>query len=405
MRSLSNYRNLQRLRTIYPRSEVLFPRVLSTTTEDSETIPPSSDLEQAGRSLAKLAKIAQVLQETIEISAREAKQAPELLAEVQKDADTATDLIKRALDKAGRPCTLEQLSDRIDQNVVCIPTEAMGYRDYMRVESLRDDIERALVSMDVLPPKECQLDGAGKLYSKLDRKAAREKARLEEAGLSQLPAGERDEGKQKDEDIALPELRPVSELDLKRRKEHMERSTTMEFVLRGYDTALLEVGSVHKVLKGGTTMSMRALVIIGDRKGTAGYGEGKSDNAQHAIERACRDAKRNLLNISLYRGHTITHRVQGGYVKSRVTLWPAPKGSGVSANNNFSAIFQLIGLKDVGAKFHGPRSLSNAVKALFNALSNLQTEEDIRGARGLPELTRQTLPPARGVKRRTMLSL
>lgn len=361
------------------------------------------DKEEAGRELAKLAKITGVLREAIQKNAQEVGSPPEILVTLEQDVMEASDLIKTALKKAGSPCSVEELAHRIDRNVVAIPVEALDYKDLLRANTLRDSIEEILVSLQVMPPADTMLAGTGKPFSRLDRKALRRRQEEEKSGKPQVAAVAT--GKV-DEEGAPTELRPPSEEELARRKAHLEDATSMEEVLRGFGTALLEVGRVHKVVKGGTTMSMRALVVIGNRNGTAGYGEGKSDTAQHAIERACRDAKRNLLCIDLHQDRTIFHRANGKYVKSQVTLWPAPRGTGISANNNFSIIFQLFGLKDIGAKLHGPRTLSNAVKALFNALSQVNTPEGIARARGLQEIVRPSptaLVP--GVRRRKLRRL
>lgn len=378
------------------------------------TLPPDANLgkaehqdtEGAGRTLAKLSKIAQVLRERINKEAREELNAPELLVSLEQEVDEAMTIIKKALDGAGCPCTPEELGDHIDRNIICIPTQALGYKEFLRASQLRDEIERTLISLQVMPPKDTMLDGAGKPFCKLDRKRLRDEKALEEARKIAIAEGfvtgniEEAEEEQEREQV-LTELRPVSDEELAKREAHMRDATKMENVLKGYDTALLEVGRVNKVTKGGTTMSMRALVIIGNRKGTAGYGEGKSDNAQHAIERACRDAKRNLMYIDRLDDRTIHHRVRGKYVKSKVTLWPSPRGAGISANNNFTAVFRLFGLKDVGAKLHGPRCMANSVKSLFNALSQIRTAEEVRQARGLSELIIPTMPPVKkGYQRR-----
>lgn len=362
--------------------------------EPLATLPPPGHID-GGIALARLAKMAHALKDVLEGDLVRGVQMPELIAHLGRDVDEAYDLIRSALDKAGRPCTVEELGDRINTDIVPIPRDALNYKDYIRATNYRDDLERNLVSLNVFPPREAFLENEGLSLSRIQRKIDRKKIQLELAGIP-----EQVEDQKVDEHRELMELRPVSEEELERRKEYLEKSTTVEFLLQGYDTALLEVSRVHKVVKEGTTSSMRALVVIGNRKGTAGYGEGKSETAQHAIERACRDAKRNLLHLDLYQDRTIFHRVRGKFVCTRVTLWPKPIGSGITGNNNFSAIFQLFGIKDIGAKQHGPRSLLNAVKALFNTLSRLETPDSIAKSRGLDEIIRSPYNPRQRVKHR-----
>lgn len=394
--------------------------------------PPTDDELDGGRTLARLAKLAALLKHTLEHEEIGQIQMPSMAVEMEQEAEEAYRIIQGALDKVGNPCSVEQLGDRArGVDVIPIPTSALNYKDYLRATDLRDRFERSLYMMDIFPPKESNLDGQGRPNCRLERKRRRER---ELAGLPPIedeydddmlseddkemkkltihrhegyeefsPGIQLTEGLdmsssstatgaagllQKQHAFELPELRPITKFELARRKKHLEESATISNILKGFDTALLQVGRVHKVVKGGTTQSMRALVVIGNRKGTAGYGEGKSETPHHAIERACRDAKRNLLHVDLYKNRTIYHRIRGEFVQTKVTLWPKPEGSGITGNNNYAAIFQLFGIRDIGAKQHGPRSLINSVKALFNALSKLETPESICASRGLPELPR-----------------
>lgn len=366
-------------------------RYLMTSISDNCTNPvaqPSAEDMDGGRVLARLAKMAHKLKVTIESEKVEREQMPELIFDLEQDVKSAYTLISTALDKVGRPCTVEELGGRTHENIVPFPVDALDYTNYLRATDLRDELERALVNLGVFPPREAFIEGEGKIFCRVERKAAQ---KLEAQTLATSSA--EDNAKGQEQGGELPELRPLTSDELQRRKEYLEESVSLSNVLRGFDTALLQVSRVHKVVKQGTTMSMRALVVIGNRKGTAGYGEGKSETAQRAIERACRDAKRNLLHIDLYQDRTIFHRVKGKFVRCEVSLWPKPKGSGTTGNNNYAAIFHLFGLKDIGAKQHGSRNLPNAVKALFNGLSRLQTPESICESRGLLELTKA--PPLR----------
>lgn len=364
--------------------------VCSKQVESDERALIDKEEFQAGRDLAKLATMARGAADAIRNGTEEIELAPNLHVHMEQEIAEANRIVRDALNNVGRPCTVDELADRVNSNVVPIPMGALGYKSLLRAEYLRDSLERFMVQVNVLPPKEAWVDGSGKPFSRLARKEQKRKELLGKIGLGDSTPSTNDEAAEQNTGVHT-----VPEAELKRRKADMESATKLSFVLQGFDTALIEVGRTHKVVKGGTNLSMRALVVIGDKKGTAGYGEGKSKTAAHAIERACRDARRNLLKINLYQDRTIHHRVKGKYVKSLVSLWPAPPGSGISANNNFSAIFQLFGLKDIGAKLHGPRCLTNAVKALFNALSRVYTAEEIAATRGLQIISRDEFAPRR----------
>ena len=63
---------------------------------------------------------------------------------------------------------------------------------------------------------------------------------------------------------------------------------------------------VSKIVKGGRVMKFSALVVVGDGKGTVGYGLGKAAEVSEAILKGIADAKKNMVKITLY-GTTIPH--------------------------------------------------------------------------------------------------
>ena len=67
---------------------------------------------------------------------------------------------------------------------------------------------------------------------------------------------------------------------------------------------------VSKTVKGGRVMKFSALVVVGDGKGTVGYGLGKAGEVSEAILKGIADAKKNMVKVSLA-GDTIPHDVIG----------------------------------------------------------------------------------------------
>ena len=67
---------------------------------------------------------------------------------------------------------------------------------------------------------------------------------------------------------------------------------------------------VSKTVKGGRVMKFSALVVVGDGKGTVGYGLGKAAEVSEAIIKGIADAKKNMIKVSLS-GNTIPHDVIG----------------------------------------------------------------------------------------------
>jgi len=63
-----------------------------------------------------------------------------------------------------------------------------------------------------------------------------------------------------------------------------------------------------------------ALVVVGDGKGTAGFGTGKAREVPEAIRKATERAKRDKKTVPLRDRRTLFHDVHGRYGAGRVLL-------------------------------------------------------------------------------------
>jgi len=93
---------------------------------------------------------------------------------------------------------------------------------------------------------------------------------------------------------------------------------------------LLGLDRVTRVTAGGRQLRFRASIVIGDGKGRIGLGTGKSGEVQGAIEKAVRNAKKNLITIPMVDG-TIPHDVQVKFKSSELYIHPAHSGTGIIA--------------------------------------------------------------------------
>ncbi|SYV96924.1 30S ribosomal protein S5 [Mycoplasmopsis edwardii] len=145
-----------------------------------------------------------------------------------------------------------------------------------------------------------------------------------------------------------------------------------------YTEKLIDVARVTKVVKGGRRFSFSAFVVIGNKKGSVGYGHGKANEVPDAIKKAVKDAKNNLVNVPLNeKTGTIPHETNAKFLSSKVMLKPAPKGKGLIASGTVRAVVELAGYSDIVTKTYGSRSKANIVKATVKALQALRTPEQI----------------------------
>ena len=138
---------------------------------------------------------------------------------------------------------------------------------------------------------------------------------------------------------------------------------------------------VSKTVKGGRVMKFSALVVVGDGKGTVGYGLGKAAEVSEAILKGIADAKKNMVKISLD-GDTIPHDVIGIFGAGTVLLKPAPEGTGVIAGGAVRAVMEAVGIKNICAKCLRSNNPQNVVKATMAGLTSLRSPEQVAAIRG-----------------------
>ena len=133
---------------------------------------------------------------------------------------------------------------------------------------------------------------------------------------------------------------------------------------------------VSKTVKGGRVMKFSALVVVGDGKGTVGYGLGKAAEVSEAILKGIADAKKNMVKVTL-EGTTIPHEVIGVFGAGRVMLKPAPEGTGIIAGGAVRAVMEAAGISNM--RSNNPQ---NVVKATMQGLMSLRDAAAVARIRG-----------------------
>ena len=158
----------------------------------------------------------------------------------------------------------------------------------------------------------------------------------------------------------------------RRRGSDRSRSARPPRVRSEFDQKMINIRRVARVVAGGRRFSFSVAIIIGNKKGKVGVGLGKAGDTTLAIDKAVRDAKKNLLTVNLTKDGSIAHDVSAKYCAARVSLMPAPR-RGLVAGSSVRTVLELAGITNTVAKVHsGSKNGLNNARAAIEALRALK---------------------------------
>jgi small subunit ribosomal protein S5 len=141
-----------------------------------------------------------------------------------------------------------------------------------------------------------------------------------------------------------------------------------------FDQKIISIRRVTRVVTGGRRFAFSVAVVIGDRKGRVGVGTGKASDTPVAIDKAVRDARKNMITVKMTKNGSIAHDVEAKYSASRVHIMRAP-GKGILAGSSVRTVLEFAGLKEVSSKiFSRSKNKVNNAKVAIKALQMLAPE-------------------------------
>jgi small subunit ribosomal protein S5 len=155
------------------------------------------------------------------------------------------------------------------------------------------------------------------------------------------------------------------------------RKTERELLKRN-----IAVSRVSKVVKGGKRFNFAAIMVVGDGRGSVGYGVAKAKEVPDAIKKATDIATRAMEKIPLKEGRTIHQDIGGSFGAGKVYIRSASRGTGIIAGGAMRSLFEVMGIQDIVAKALRSTNPHNVIKATLSALKNIQTPRDVAMKRG-----------------------
>lgn len=139
-----------------------------------------------------------------------------------------------------------------------------------------------------------------------------------------------------------------------------------------FDQKTILLRRVARVIAGGRRFSFSAAIVIGDHKGRVGVGIGKGGDTALAMEKAMRDAKKNMVRVKTTDSMSIPHDVMAKESSGIVSIRPAPE-RGIVAGSSVKLVLELAGVKDVTAKILSPsKNKLNIARATVKALASIK---------------------------------
>lgn len=163
-------------------------------------------------------------------------------------------------------------------------------------------------------------------------------------------------------------------------------------ILDEFDSRVIQLANVANMTHAGRKRRKRALVVVGNENGAAGFAVAGGGDAHSAMRKARNQAANVLQFIERCDEHTIYHDLTSKFSRTRIIMQRRVKGYGLKCHRIVTEICKLVGIRDMRCKVLGSTNPMNVVQAAFKALGSQETPQMLADRTGLRvvEMKRET---------------
>lgn len=154
-------------------------------------------------------------------------------------------------------------------------------------------------------------------------------------------------------------------------------------LLEDFQSIVLELRRVSNMTPGGRKRSQRAIVVVGNRNGAAGFAVGKGQNGISALKKARNKAAKYLYYVDRCDNRTVFHDFVTTHRKTTIKFERKPEGYGLRCHRIIRAVADVLGIHDMRCKIIGSTTPISVIRAAFQGLLSQETHEQLAERKGL----------------------
>jgi len=160
--------------------------------------------------------------------------------------------------------------------------------------------------------------------------------------------------------------------------------TTVRPILPGFKTIVMNT-RVTSRMSGplGRVSKFNMLVAVGNGNGMVGIGRARKTAKYSSVLQARSRAQQKLMYVPRHENRTVLHDFFTQFGRAKIEVRVRPEGYGLKCQRHLKVLCQLIGIKDLYAKFHGNKNIDQNVKAFLLGLINQKSHQTIADEVGL----------------------